>query len=290
MALLGLWCGLGLYLDSMFLMTLAGMVFAGLVAAGLPTADSARPSLTGQSLRAWSLDRPLVWRWASALAPRLDGSASWSILMTPTTISSPGASSRGSAGRARSKILLLDCLPRLIAGHRLPGLEADPDPALLGSAAPCTECRRSRPGLAWLALALTVLALGWVLRGDPRLRCVARSGRADLSQRRDHGRYPGLLPARHRRVSGQPQHLQFGQLPLPGLVALALVDRAWLCHARVSAWCGGRVCRPRVCLPSRLARAVHDRCGRMVSSIWAGSTSDASPSGERLDDRGTRLA
>ena len=33
------------------------------------------------------------------------------------------------------RILLLECLPRLVAGHRLPGLEADPDPALLGTGA-----------------------------------------------------------------------------------------------------------------------------------------------------------
>ena len=35
LALLGLWCGLGIYLDSMFLMTLAGMLFAGLAGAWL---------------------------------------------------------------------------------------------------------------------------------------------------------------------------------------------------------------------------------------------------------------
>jgi len=34
--------------------------------------------------------------------------------------------------RTRLWLLFLDCLPRLIAGHRLPNLEADPDPALLG--------------------------------------------------------------------------------------------------------------------------------------------------------------
>src|SRR5262249_3408058 len=59
------------------------------------------------------------------------------------------------------RILLLDCLPRLIAGHRLPGLEADPDPAFLGTGGPIQQTgARGKTGTSGAALAVTVLSLG----------------------------------------------------------------------------------------------------------------------------------
>ncbi len=51
-------------------------------------------------------------------------------------------------------------LPRLVAGHRLPGLEADPDPALLGQAAPIQKSGGRRPSIGLVAASLTPLALG----------------------------------------------------------------------------------------------------------------------------------
>jgi hypothetical protein len=56
---------------------------------------------------------------------------------------------------------VLDCLPRLFAGHRLPGLEADPDPTLLGTGGPIQQTvGRGKTGDNRAALAVTVLSLG----------------------------------------------------------------------------------------------------------------------------------
>ena len=56
------------------------------------------------------------------------------------------------------RILGLECLPRLIAGHRLPGLEADPDPAVLGTGGPIQKTTLSRDGLRPWTLLLVILA------------------------------------------------------------------------------------------------------------------------------------
>ena len=45
-----------------------------------------------------------------------------------------------------SEILFCDCLPRLVAGHRLPGLEADPDPAPSGHGSPIQRKAAGRDG------------------------------------------------------------------------------------------------------------------------------------------------
>jgi hypothetical protein len=80
------------------------------------------------------------------------------------------------------KILTLDCLPRLIAGHRLPRLEADPDSALLGSAAPLHRSIGGNTGFGWPALALTVLALGGFIAAVLSLAALERSS-PDPTQR-----------------------------------------------------------------------------------------------------------
>jgi hypothetical protein len=58
-----------------------------------------------------------------------------------------------------SRILVLECLPRLIIGHRLPGLEADPDPALLGTSAPIQRNGASGDGGYWVGLILAAVVL-----------------------------------------------------------------------------------------------------------------------------------
>jgi hypothetical protein len=80
------------------------------------------------------------------------------------------------------EILALECLPRLISGHRLPRLEADPDPALLGSAAPLQRSAAGNTGFGWPALALTVLALGGFIAALLSLAALARSS-TDPTQR-----------------------------------------------------------------------------------------------------------
>jgi len=59
------------------------------------------------------------------------------------------------------RILMLDCLPRLVAGHRLPGLEADPDPALIGTGGPIQSNATNHDAIRWWTLLLTVLAFGF---------------------------------------------------------------------------------------------------------------------------------
>jgi hypothetical protein len=144
---LGLWCGLGVYLDSMFLMTLAGILAA--LASGAIVARARWRNWAPQSL-------VLCAAFLFGAAPRTVGSR-----MEPydayqgqlTTTSDP----RLLAEHAR--ILLLDCLPRLIAGHRLPGLQADPDPALLGTDAPIKQNNSSRDAPSWESASLTLISL-----------------------------------------------------------------------------------------------------------------------------------
>jgi hypothetical protein len=185
LASLGLWCGLGLYLDSMFLMTLAGMFCAGLVAAWLAVKQAGSKARAGvpqdgpsRVSRGISMVLALVIGFSVGASPRFIGKLvephdayadqfSWSL--EPRLLAE------------HLRILGLECLPRLIAGHRLLRLEADPDPALLGSAAPLQRSGGST-GLGWPALALTILSLGGFIAALYSLTALVRSG-PDPSQR-----------------------------------------------------------------------------------------------------------
>ncbi len=180
-AVLGFWCGLGVYLDSMFVLTLAGIAFAALIA---PLVESfygsrtARSEVSGKerrsSLASLAQAFALVLAFFAGTAPRAIGQwlepydayneqFSWS-LDTPLL-----------AGHCR--ILLLDCLPRLVAGHRLPGLEADPDPALMGTGGPIQKRTPSREAVRWWALLLTILALGFFAAAILALGATSLKGR-----------------------------------------------------------------------------------------------------------------
>ncbi|WP_165063401.1 hypothetical protein [Paludisphaera rhizosphaerae] len=149
-ALLGLWCGLGLWHDSMFLMTLVG-----LLAGGLTALIETRSGWTWRSAGLCSL--AMLAGFAVGVAPRPIGRAlepydayneqfAWSL--DPALL------------KEHTRILFLDCLPRLVAGHRLPGFEADPDPALLGTGAPVQRAGIRRPEIALTAVVATALGLG----------------------------------------------------------------------------------------------------------------------------------
>ncbi len=58
---------------------------------------------------------------------------------------------------SNARILLLDCLPRLVAGHRLPGLQTEPDPSKLEGGTLAPSPSKEAP---WLGLAATVVSLG----------------------------------------------------------------------------------------------------------------------------------
>ena len=183
---LGVWCGLGVYLDSMFLMTLAGVLISGLT--GLMLMSRSRRSTApgeadGSASQLW-LSRVmgglvLCLAFLAGAAPRAIGrwvepydayneQFSWSL------------DSRLLAEHAR--ILLLECLPRLVAGHRLPGLEADPDPSLLGTGAPIQKSLASHGGFRWWTLLLSVLALGSFTAAMGRLAHAVVS-RSDIGSR-----------------------------------------------------------------------------------------------------------
>ena len=146
-AVLGLWCGLGLYLDSMFAMTLLGVSLAGLPAASEDRKQAEQRE--GEDHR------------GAGSAPRVGGievlvlAVAFLLGATPRWIGTwvdpydsyneQFAASLGSGllvGHLR--ILFLDCLPRLVAGHRIPGLQADPELALLGNQPACSRMQPER--------------------------------------------------------------------------------------------------------------------------------------------------
>lgn len=142
-AFLGLWCGLGLYLDSMFLVSLGGVI----VAASLGW-WSGRPRAIGRAIACL-----LAFGLAAGVgaAPRLIGE--W---VDPHDAYRGQLEPDPRAGtiHRNAKILARDCLPRLVAGHRLPGLQAEPDPGSLPGAS------RSNKGKGGSGLAVGVALLG----------------------------------------------------------------------------------------------------------------------------------
>lgn len=142
---LGAWCGLGLYLDSMFALTLGGIFLAGLLAARhLGKRHRAQAMVVFLALLAG-----VAPRWIGQRVEPHDAyheQFSWSL---DTRLLAD-----------HSRILFLDCLPRLVAGHRLPGLEADPDPALLGTGGPVVRQSIRGEGSPWWGWPLVGLALG----------------------------------------------------------------------------------------------------------------------------------
>jgi hypothetical protein len=140
--LLGLWCGLGLYLDQMFLMT---MVSLSVVAMISWLADGAR-------VRMLLLVPVFLAGFAGGYSPhelgrRIEPHDAYHEQFQPVF-------SRGIL-RGHSHILLWDCLPRLIAGHRLPGFESEPAPR---SASSLSSARR-RESAGLIAMAITTLTL-----------------------------------------------------------------------------------------------------------------------------------
>jgi hypothetical protein len=150
-ALLGAWLGLGMWHDSMFLTTIVGMAGAGLFAA-----IAARGAGTWTRRSALTCGLAFLACFAIGSAPKFlgrwlqpydayGGQFAWSL--DPELLT------------GHSKLLFLDCLPRLVAGHRLPGLEADPDPELIGGGSPLT-----RPGRGVIdATAIATTALGLLI-------------------------------------------------------------------------------------------------------------------------------
>jgi hypothetical protein len=200
-ATLGLWCGFGLYIDSMFAVTCVGIGVAACVWAfsssplfrrvrsadrgvwggrsgdgphsgpyGKPGPAGGATSLTpgpspggrgeeegkrsGRVLHAFACLFAFALAGGLGMAPRVIGKRvdphdAYVGQFTPVVQADRVASN--------ARILLLDCLPRLVAGHRLPGLQAEPDPSKLEGASPSSGRAK---GVPWWELAATVVSLG----------------------------------------------------------------------------------------------------------------------------------
>src|SRR5262245_25655050 len=158
--LLSFWCGMGLYLDSMFLLTLSGVLVVGAFGCWRPWKAGTRTSVevsSGSKPPFWKITVGLVLivGFVGGLTPRFIGlylaphgayreQFSWSL--EPRSLAE------------HVRILTLECLPRLLAGHRLPGFESDPDPALLGSGAPIQRSSPGRQAPGWRGPVVTFLA------------------------------------------------------------------------------------------------------------------------------------
>ncbi len=139
-AALGLWCGLGFAVDSMFGVAIVGVAVGGTVGW----------LASGRSRRGWLGVVAFLAATALGLAPRVVGSwvdphDSYREQFDPLW--------NGDVLLGHARTLGLDCLPRLVAGHRLPGLEAEP-------AAPAVGGSKTIP---WRALGVTTLTLGLFL-------------------------------------------------------------------------------------------------------------------------------
>ncbi len=181
--LLGLCCGLGLYLDSMFVLTLAAIALAGL-AAEISASLKDRKGLLDENpagKRRFQFTRglALILAFLAGASPRMISQRvepydayheqfSWSCNL-------PLLAEHG-------RILGLECLPRLIAGHRLPGLEADPDPALLGTGGPIQKTTMSREGLRAWTLLLVILALALLASALLALGATAMNGQTSAAR------------------------------------------------------------------------------------------------------------
>jgi hypothetical protein len=244
---LGFWCGLGVYLDSMFVMTLAGIVFVGLIGAimdsftgrsGAPGDGSwmGRRSWTGRLARGLALVVALL----AGAAPRTIGQwvepydayneqFSWSL---DTRLMAE-----------HSRILLLDCLPRLVAGHRLPGLEADPDPALLGTGAPIQKSTKNRESFRWCPLLLTILALGFFAAALLALGATALYAPASVQRMIAAGMLASALAIAagflvNRNIFNSDNYRYLGLLLIPWSVGCGLVLRRAVRLAGPARWTG----------------------------------------------------
>ena len=143
---LGLWSGFGLYLDSMLALSLLGFGMA-VSLAWLVTPGKRRGLL---------LAMVYASGFAAGVAPReigarLDPYSAYDAqfqLVTDQDVLIEHANRLG-----------LDCLPRLFSGHRLPGLETEPDPRSLAG----RGTSRSRSQVEPLGVAVSALALSLVL-------------------------------------------------------------------------------------------------------------------------------
>jgi hypothetical protein len=165
-AWLGLAAGLGVYLDRM-LMPVAGLAGLALVLELVRSQDPPRRRAAALAGFALALGVGYLPAW---LGQRLDpydayGDQFATVFRVDradgTTAPAPAAQVRSQLG-GHARILVADCLPRLFAGHRLPGLQADPHPqSLAGGPPPPDRPTPSLVGLVTTLVGLTLATLGF---------------------------------------------------------------------------------------------------------------------------------
>jgi hypothetical protein len=114
-AALGLFCGLGIYLDAMFIVTLAGLAPAFLAAwraAGLPRPRLACGVICAVAFLVGSAPRSL----GRVREPHDAYAETFRVVRDPYVLA------------AHARLLAQVCLPRLVVGHRLFDLQTDPNP------------------------------------------------------------------------------------------------------------------------------------------------------------------
>src|SRR5262249_32101254 len=139
---LGVWSGLGLYVDFMYVLTIAGFVPAAVW--HWFTSGRSRSGLAGAAVFLVGLVAGSAPREIGA---RVDPHNAYPAQFVPNF--------QSMLLLRHVQILGLDCLPRLIAGHRLPELQSEPDPMSLGGPAPYRGPRDQSP----IAIATTVVLL-----------------------------------------------------------------------------------------------------------------------------------
>ena len=168
-ATLGLWCGFGLYIDSMVAVTWVGIGAASLAwFFSSPVRDGeGKTERTGSRRVVRSIACLLAFGLASGVgvAPRVIGKR---VDPHDAYVGQFEPIVRANHLGHNAWILLLDCLPRLVAGHRLPGLQTEPDPAKLEGLASVSQSKDVPWFVPWLGLAglVTVVSLslfGWAM-------------------------------------------------------------------------------------------------------------------------------
>ncbi len=131
----GVWCGLGLYLDQMFTLS-----FLAILAVGI-----ASWLTSGEAPRRWWLGMVFLLGVALGVVPRVVGVRAdpydayrqqFETILQPDPQGGIDWDTARELAVEHTKILTLWCMPRLIAGHRLPALESDPHPVTFRGARP----------------------------------------------------------------------------------------------------------------------------------------------------------